>query len=52
MTGLLVLSALDPATLAWLPAVLAAGSGMVLHIVLPPLHPSVAEALLVATVHP
>lgn len=52
MTGVLVLHAFDPATLAWLPAVLAAASGIALHLVLPPPHPDVAEALLNAAVHP
>lgn len=52
MTTLLMLSGVDAATLAWLPAIVAAVSGFALHLVLPPPHPDVAEALLVAAVHP
>lgn len=52
MIGLFVLPAFDPAALAWLPAVFAAASGIALHLLLPPPHPDLAEALLIAAVHP
>jgi hypothetical protein len=52
MIGLVVSPALDPAALAWLPAVFAAASGLALHLMLPPPQPDVAEALLIAAVHP
>lgn len=52
MTAQLLLSALDPTTLAWLPAVFAAASGIGLQLLLPPPNSDVAEALLVASVHP
>jgi hypothetical protein len=38
--------------LAWLAAILAAAAGMTLHVLAPPTDPDVAEALLLAAVHP
>lgn len=52
MIALLVAPTPDPAILAWLAAYLAAAGGIALHILFPPRDPAIAEALLVASVHP
>lgn len=52
MIALALVPALDPGVLAWLAAVLAAAGGVALHVLAPPTDPDVAEALLLAAVHP
>lgn len=52
MTSLLFAPALGAEALAWLTAILATAGGAALHVLLPPRDPAIAEALLVATVHP
>lgn len=52
MTGLLFAPALAPGALAWLVAMLAAATGIALHLACPPRDPAITEALLHAAVHP
>lgn len=52
MTILLLLPPPDPAALPWITAMLAGLGGMALHLLLPPHDPAIAEALLLASVHP
>lgn len=51
MTSLL-LPVLGAEAFGWLVAILAAGGGIALHVTAPPSDPDVAEAILVAMVHP
>lgn len=52
MTGVLFVPAITPDAIAWLTAILAAMGGIALHAVYPPQDQAMAEALLLATVHP
>lgn len=52
MTSLLLAPVLEPGAIAWLTAVAAAIGGVILHVAFPPRDPEVAEALLLASVHP
>lgn len=52
MTTLLALPPLGPAALAWIVATFAALGGAALHLLMPPEDPAVAEAILLASVHP
>lgn len=52
MTGLVLVPALAPEAAVWLAAILAAVGGAILHAAYPPRDPAIAEALLLAAVHP
>lgn len=52
MTSMLFMPDLAPGAIAWLTAILAAAGGMALHAALPPRDPAIAEALLLAAIHP
>ena len=52
MIGALVLPMIAPGAIAWLAAILAAAGGIALHAGHPPQDPAIAEALLLAAVHP
>lgn len=52
MTAALFLPAIAPDAIAWLAALLAAAGGFALHAVYPPQDAAIAEALLLAAVHP
>lgn len=52
MTSLILAPVLEPGAIAWLTAVAAAIGGVILHVVLPPQDPEVAEAMLLASLHP
>ncbi|MEO3470418.1 hypothetical protein AAFN86_01035 [Roseomonas sp. CAU 1739] len=52
MTGALLVPVITPDAIAWLAAILAAAGGITLHAVHPPQDEALAEALLLAAVHP
>lgn len=52
MISVLFVSVITPDAAAWLVAILAAVGGIALHAVYPPQDEAIAEALLLAAVHP